>query len=102
MAAVIICSDFGAQENKITHYFPHHFPLSDETGCHDLQFLNVVLNQFFSLLFHLHQVALVFFFTFCHKGGVMCISEVIGSSLGNLDSSLCFIHPGIYHDVHCI
>ena len=102
MAAVIICSDFGAQENKISHYFPHHFPLSDGTGCHDLQFLNVVLNQFFSLLFHLHQVALVFFFTFCHKGGVMSISEVIGSSLGNLDSSLCFIHPGIYHDVHCI
>ena len=32
-----------------------------------------------------------FLFTFCHKGGVICISEVIDISLGDLDSSLCFI-----------
>ena len=31
-------------------------------------------------------------FTFCHKGGVIRISEVIDISPGNLDSSLCF--PG--------
>ena len=30
-------------------------------------------------------------FTFCHKGGVICISEVIDISPSNLDSSLCFI-----------
>ena len=29
-------------------------------------------------------------FTFCHKGGVICISEVIDISPRNLDSSLCF------------
>ena len=44
MAAVTICSDFGAQENKAWHGF-HHFPLympwRDGTGCHDLSFLNV-------------------------------------------------------------
>ena len=40
--------------------------------------------------------------TFCHKGGVICISEVIDISLGNLDSSLCFIQPGVSHDVLCI
>ena len=28
-----------------------------------------------------------FFFTFCHKGGVICISEVIDISPSNLDSS---------------
>ena len=28
-----------------------------------------------------------------HKGGVICISEVVGISPGNLDSSLCFNHP---------
>ena len=33
-------------------------------------------------------------FTFCHKKGVICISEVIDISLGNLYSSLCFIQPG--------
>ena len=35
----------------------------------------------------------------CHKGGVICISEVIDISPGNFDSSLCFIQPGISHDV---
>ena len=27
MAAVTICSDFGAQKNKVTHCFPIYFPL---------------------------------------------------------------------------
>ena len=44
MAAVTICSDFGAPQNKVCHYF-HYFPIylpwSDGTGCHDLHFLNV-------------------------------------------------------------
>ena len=38
------CSDFGAPQNKVSHCF-HFFPIylswSDETGCHDLCFLNV-------------------------------------------------------------
>ena len=41
-------------------------------------------------------------FTFCHKGGVICISEVIDISPSNIDSSLCFIQPGISHEVLCI
>ena len=44
MAAVTICSDFGAQENKVCHCFhclPIYLPWSDGTGCHDLRFLNV-------------------------------------------------------------
>ena len=36
-----------------------------------------------------------------HKGGVICISEVIDISPGNVDSSLCFIQPSILHDVLC-
>ena len=43
MAAVTICSDFGAQENKACHCFhcfPIYSPWSDGTGCH-LSFLNV-------------------------------------------------------------
>ena len=39
------------------------------------------------------------FFTFCHKGGVICISEVIDISPSNLDPSLCFIQPSVSHDV---
>ena len=41
-------------------------------------------------------------FAFRPKGGVICISEVIDISSSNLDSSLCFIQPGILHDVLCI
>ena len=32
----------------------------------------------------------LFLFTFCHKGGVICISEVIDISHDNLYSSVCF------------
>ena len=35
--------------------------------------------------------ALQFFFAFCLKGGVICISEVIDISPSNLGSSLCFM-----------
>ena len=44
MAAITICSDFGAPKNKVSHCFhcfPIYFPWSDGTGCHDLRFLHV-------------------------------------------------------------
>ena len=44
MAAVTICSDFGAPQNKVfhcLHCFPIYLPWSNGTGCHDLHFLNV-------------------------------------------------------------
>ena len=37
IAAVTVCSDFGAQENKICHclhFLSFYFPWSDGTGCH--------------------------------------------------------------------
>ena len=43
MAAVTICSDFGAPKNKVSHCFPIYLPWSDGTRCHDLRFLNVDL-----------------------------------------------------------
>ena len=45
MAAVTICSNFGAQENEVCHCFhcfPIYLPWSDGTRCHDLCFLNVM------------------------------------------------------------
>ena len=52
MAAITICSDFGAQKNKVWHCFhcfPIYFPLSDGTRWYDLCFLNVgwALSQLF-------------------------------------------------------
>ena len=44
LAAITICSDFGAPQNKVCHYFhcfPIYLPWSDGTRCHDLRFLNV-------------------------------------------------------------
>ena len=53
MAAVTICSDFGAQENKnngkLFLLFPHLFARSDGTGYHGLMFLNVEFEASFSL-----------------------------------------------------
>ena len=49
-----------------------------------------------------HQGLAEFFFTFCHKGGVICISEAIDISPNTLDSRLYFIQPGISHDALCI
>ena len=44
MAAVTICSDFGAQDNKVCHCFhcfPIYLPWSDGTRCHDLYFFGL-------------------------------------------------------------
>ena len=41
-------------------------------------------------------------FIFCHKGCVICISEDIDISPGNLDPSLCFFQPSVSHDVLCV
>ena len=49
----------------------------------------------FSFSFHFHREALHLLFSFCHKGGVICISEVIDIYPSNLDSNLCFIQPSI-------
>ena len=54
MAAVIICSDFGAPQNKVWHCFhcfPIYFPWSDGTRCHDLCFWMLSFKPTFSLSF---------------------------------------------------
>ena len=74
--------------------------------CHEIMGLDAMIFNFktaFSLSsFTFHQEALQFLFSFCHKGGIIWIPEVVAVSPSNLDSSLCFIQPGILHDVVCI
>ena len=51
MAAVTICSDFGAQENKVCHCFhcfPIYLPWSDGTVCHDFHFCMLSFKPAFS------------------------------------------------------
>ena len=61
MVTVIICSDFGAPQNKVCHCFQcfsTYLPWSDGTRCHGFSFLNVEFYvNFFTLLFHFHQEA---------------------------------------------
>ena len=56
MAAVTICSDFGAPKNKVSHCFhcfPIYLPWSGGTRCHDLSFLNIELRaNFFTMTFY--------------------------------------------------
>ena len=51
MAAITICSDFGAPKNKVWHCFPIYLPWSDGTRCHDLSFWMLTFKPTFSLSF---------------------------------------------------
>ena len=79
------------------HCFPIYLPWSDGTGCHDLSFLNVEFQaSFFTLLFYPHQEALSSSsLSAIRIVGIMCISEVVDISPGNLDSSLWLLQPSI-------
>ena len=75
MAAVIICSDFGAQEKQICHCFhcfPFYLPWNEGTGCHDLSFWMLSFKPAFS----------VFSFTFIKRlfSSSLFASRVVSSA----------------------
>ena len=75
MAAVTICSDYGAQENKVCHYFhcfPIFLPWSDGMGCHDLNFLKVLSH----MNSHINIIGLYFLCCFL-QGHCHLILEII-------------------------
>ena len=92
MAAVTICSDFGAQKNKVCHGFP--------SICHEVMGLDImilvsecrVLIQLHSPLSLSSRGSLVLLH-FRHKGGVICVSEVIDISPGNLIPACASFSP---------
>ena len=101
MAAVTICSDFGTPKNIVCPCFP--------SICSEVMGPNAMILVFWMSSFQpgISLSSFIFkrlfsFFTFHHKGGVICISEVVDVYHGSLDSSLWFIHPSISHDVLCI
>ena len=75
--------------------------------CHELMGLDSMILIFWMLsfkqTFSLSSCTLIkrLFSSFCHKGGIICISEVIDISPGSLHSSLCFIQPSVSQDVLC-
>ena len=73
--------------------------------CHEVMGLNAMILVFWMLSFKpafplssftFIKRLLKFLFAFCYKSGVICISEVIDISPGNLDFSLCFILPSTF------
>ena len=100
MSSHHICSDFGTQENKVCHCFhcfPIYLPWSDRIDAMILVFWMLSFKPDFSLFSFTFMKRLLF--VFCHKGAVICISEVTDISPCKLDFSLCFIQSGISHDV---
>ena len=109
MAAVTICSDFGAQENSLSLFplFPHLFAmkwwdwifwmLSFKPAFSLSSF--TVIKMFFSSLF---SAISVISFAYLRLLMLWKCSTQYASKFGNLDSSLCFIQPIISHDVLCI
>ena len=97
MAAITICSDFGAQKNKVNHCFhcfPHLFAMKWWVQMLWSYFSECwVFRQLFHFLLSLSSRGSTILLHFLHKGGVICISEVIDISPSNLDSSLCSSSP---------
>ena len=99
MTEVTIHSDFGAQ--WIKSVMASTFPPSifHEVMGPDAMILVLecwVLNHLFHSLLSLSSRGCLVPFPFCHDMSIICISEVVVISLGNLDSSLWFIHPAFW------
>ena len=84
------------------------FPLFLQSICHEVMGPDAMILVYWMLsfkpTFSLCSFTFIkrLFFAFWHKCGVICISEVIDISPGNLDSSLCFFQSSILDDVLCI
>ena len=99
MVAITICSDFGAQENKVFHRFhcfSIYFPWSDGTRCHDLVFWKFSFKPAFSRSSFIFIKRLLSYFL------LSAIREVSSAYLrlliflpSVLNSSLWFIQPVI-------
>ena len=60
-----------------------------------------ILSQVFTLLFHLHQEALLFLLAVYHKHGIICISEAIDFSWQSWFQLVLF-QSSIVHNVLCV
>ena len=96
MAAVTICSDFGAPQNKVCHCFhcfPTHLPWSDGNECRDLLFWMLSFKPAFSLSS----------FTFLKKlfksSSLSAINVVSSAYLRLLMFLLAMMIPGMLHPV---
>ena len=88
MAAVTICNDFGAPPNTVCHCFPIYLPWSGGPDAIILVFWMLSFKPTFSLSsFTFIKNIFSSSSLYCHKGGAICISEVIDIPPGSLDST---------------
>ena len=96
MVAITIYSDFGTPKIKSVTV-----SIVSLSIYHEVMELDAMILVFLMLSFK-PTFSLSSFTSLCHKGGVICIAEVIDIYPTNLDSSLCFLQPSISHDILCI
>ena len=87
---IAVHSDFGDQENTVSHCFHFSSIWHEVIGLDAMTLVFGMLG--FKPAFPLSSFTFIkrlfSSFSFGRKGGVICISELIGISPGNLDSSL--------------
>ena len=93
MVAITIYSDFGTPKIKSVTV-----SIVSLSIYHEVMELDAMILVFLMLSFK-PTFSLSSFTSLCHKGGVICIAEVIYIFPRNLDSSLCFLQPSVSQDV---
>ena len=105
MAAINICSDFGAPQNKVCHCF-HCFPIYKN---HEVMGPDAMILVFWMLSFKptFSPSSFTFIKRLFNSSSLSAIKVVssaylrlIDISPSNLDSSLCFIQPGILYSAY--
>ena len=99
MAAVIICSDLGAPQNKVCHCFQCFLIIFHKMmGLDGILVCECwVLSNIFTLLFHSHQEGPQLLFTFCHKGGtylwlLIFLPEILIPACASSSPASCMIY----------
>ena len=80
------------QSVTVSIFFPIYLPWSGGNECHDF-FECCILSQLFHFPLSNSSRGSLILFYFCHKGGVICISEIVDIAPNNLDSCLWITSP---------
>ena len=105
MAAINICSDFGAWKNKVSHCFPCfaiYLPWSNGTGCHNLSFLMLSFKPTFSLPSFTFIKRLFSYSSLCDIRVVSSVYLRLLIFLPAILISSCASSSSVAHDIFCM
>ena len=101
LTAVMICSDFGTQENKVCHCFhcfPIYLPWSDGTRSHDFRLLSVVLSQLFysfsfiNRLFSSSLLSVIRVVSSAYLKLLICLPEILIPACASSSPAFCMMY----------